>query len=152
MQLLHLLHAIALAGQVLRHWVALAAVQEAVGDADVAGGGPAARLGHRRQQHPALPLGAVAVRLLAVLLVHVVAVLPASDDEDVLVEVADGGALDAGDLGRQALQDLVGDPRADLLPRHFVPYGVAFRTTGRRVVEVSGSDGHLENAVVVNQR
>ncbi|TNN85983.1 hypothetical protein EYF80_003827 [Liparis tanakae] len=76
----------------------------------------------------------------------------AADDEHVVVEVAHGGALDAGHLRRQALQDLVGDARADLLLGRLLALRVALGAAGRRVVEVGGRHRHLEHAVVVDQR
>lgn len=97
-KLLHLLHAISLAGKVLGHGVPLAAVQEAVRDADVAGSSSTTRLRHGWQQHPSLPLGAVTIGLLAILLVYIVAVLPAPDDENILIKVADCSTLNAGYL------------------------------------------------------
>jgi len=103
MELLHLLHAVSLASQVLGHGVPLAAIQETVWDADMAGGSSTARLRHGWQQHPALPLSTVAVGLLAVLLVHVVAILPAADDEDILIKMTDSSALNTGYFWWQTL-------------------------------------------------
>lgn len=98
MELLHLLHAVSLASQVVGDGVTLGAIEVLVRDANVAGRRTAAWLGQGRQQHPALPLGAVAVGLLAVLLFYVVAVPPPANDEDVFTQVANGCALQAEDL------------------------------------------------------
>ncbi|TNN48619.1 hypothetical protein EYF80_041157 [Liparis tanakae] len=152
MELLHLLHAVSLPRQVLGHGVVLAAVEAVVRDADVAGRRPAPRLGQGGQQHPPLLLGAVAVALLAVLLVHVVAVPPAADDEDVFAQVADGGALHGQDLRGEAVEDVVGDVSADFLLGRLGRHLVALGAAGGGVVEVGGGDRHLKATVVIDQR